>query len=202
MEKLLWKRRPIGNALAKAVCMWDDGVFLGIKGTTNGIIVGTKADIFRTRSVARKPMQERWDTDNLDLLGVVPWRKSDDDPNVDGEKLEGREMTQEEKDELKEMIEFKKIIPRRFSIRVQDIDKHGVTEGCGGCKALLKRKPGQVHSEACRARIGRLVNDERVKNSVRKENEFIEKVMKKDDEKRQKEADKNRQGIRETRRCC
>ena len=31
--------------------------------------------------------QERWDRSNLEMFVAVPWRKSDDDPKMDGERL-------------------------------------------------------------------------------------------------------------------
>ena len=35
-ESVLWKRRPVGGALAKLTCLWEDGIFLGIKGEVGG----------------------------------------------------------------------------------------------------------------------------------------------------------------------
>ena len=31
-EVILWKRKPSGGALGKLTCMWEDGVYLGIRG--------------------------------------------------------------------------------------------------------------------------------------------------------------------------
>ena len=59
-ELLLWKRKPIGGALGKMSCMWEDGVYLGLKATTGEIIVGTKSGVWKTRSVQRRPLEERW----------------------------------------------------------------------------------------------------------------------------------------------
>ena len=39
-ETVLWKRRPVGNALGKLAILWEDGVFLGVKGTTGELIIG------------------------------------------------------------------------------------------------------------------------------------------------------------------
>ena len=33
-EGVLWKRRPEGGPLGKLTCMWNDGVFMGVKGST------------------------------------------------------------------------------------------------------------------------------------------------------------------------
>ena len=39
-EGVMWKRRREGGPLRKLACMWDDGVFLGVKGSTGEFIVG------------------------------------------------------------------------------------------------------------------------------------------------------------------
>ena len=39
-EMVLWRGRPIGRRLAKLECLWEDGVYLGIKATTGEYIVG------------------------------------------------------------------------------------------------------------------------------------------------------------------
>ena len=40
MEAVLWKRKPSGGGLGKLAIMWNDGVFLGVKGTTGEFIIG------------------------------------------------------------------------------------------------------------------------------------------------------------------
>jgi hypothetical protein len=42
--------------------MWDDGVFLGVKGSTGELIVGNEKGVWRTRTVRRKPEGERWES--------------------------------------------------------------------------------------------------------------------------------------------
>ena len=42
---------------------------------------------------------------------------------------------------------------RRLYISKADIMKHGLTEGCLGCRCLAERKRAQGHSEGCRARL-------------------------------------------------
>ena len=39
-ESILWKRKPVGGALGKATCLWEDGIFLGVRGASGEIIVG------------------------------------------------------------------------------------------------------------------------------------------------------------------
>ena len=39
-EGILWKRKPAGGPLGKLTCMWEHGIYLGVKATTAEIIVG------------------------------------------------------------------------------------------------------------------------------------------------------------------
>ena len=41
-EGMMWKRRIAGGPLGELSCMWDDGIYLGVKGTTGDMIVGNK----------------------------------------------------------------------------------------------------------------------------------------------------------------
>ena len=56
-EAVLWRRRQEGEPLGKLTCMWEDGIFLGVKGTTGEIIVGDKKGVWRTRTVRRKTIE-------------------------------------------------------------------------------------------------------------------------------------------------
>ena len=38
-EGILWKRKRAGGPLGKLTCMWEDGIYLGVKATTAEIIV-------------------------------------------------------------------------------------------------------------------------------------------------------------------
>ena len=66
--------------------MWDDGIFLGVKGSTGEMIVGDKRGVWRTRSIRRKPEGERWSRENLKLIGGVPWNMTHDGEG-DGERM-------------------------------------------------------------------------------------------------------------------
>ena len=61
----MWKRRPIGGPLGKLSIMWEEGVFLGVKGTTSEFIIGAGVGIYRTRSIKRKPQEEKWNVQNI-----------------------------------------------------------------------------------------------------------------------------------------
>ena len=74
--RIWWKMKRTGGPLGKLTCMWEDGIYLGVKATTADIMVGNRNGVWLTISVQRKPANERWDRSNLDMVVVVPWRKT------------------------------------------------------------------------------------------------------------------------------
>ena len=84
-EGILWKRKRAGGPLGKLTCMWEDGIYLGVKATTAEVIVGNRNGVWLTRVVA------------------VPWRKNEDDPKMDGERLKSEVIVMDK--EFKEKLE-------------------------------------------------------------------------------------------------
>ena len=58
-EAILWKRRLVGGALGKLSCLWEDGLYLGIRGQSGELIVSDKEGVWRTRTVQWKPIEDR-----------------------------------------------------------------------------------------------------------------------------------------------
>jgi len=80
-------------------------------------------------------------------------------------------------------------IPRSFPITKDDLEKHGFSEKCPGCKAVLRNTARQGHSAECRSRLSKLMkSDDKVKEAHQKEMEFHEKVHE-DMQKRLKERE-------------
>ena len=73
-EAVLWKRKPVGNHLGKLSCLWEDGVYLGVKGGTGEIIVADNKGVWKTRTVHRKPETGRWSKEGVEMIKGVPWR--------------------------------------------------------------------------------------------------------------------------------
>jgi hypothetical protein len=57
-EAIYWRRKKIGGALGKMTSLWDEGVYLGIMGKSNEIIVGDERGVWKARSVMRKQLGE------------------------------------------------------------------------------------------------------------------------------------------------
>ena len=117
----------------------------------------------------------------------LPWEKKPSNLKDNLEQVRVREFTDEEK-RLFEEGKAKAIpkAPLRLTIRIKDIVDHGATVGCGGCKSAIKQARNRLpHSNGCRARFERLLRDEeRAKTAKKRSDEFLEKVIEADDQKR------------------
>ena len=151
-EGVLWKRRREGGPLGKLTCMWEDGIYLGVKGSAGEMIVGNEKGIWRTRTTRRKPEGERWSRENMKLVGGVPWKMDKGRPG-DGEDL-GTEVRVMDKDYKERMRQAEhEALPRHVYIKKEDLEEHGYTVGCPGCKAILRGTARQAHTDGCRARM-------------------------------------------------
>lgn len=59
-------------------------MFLGVKATFGEHMVGTPAGVVKTRTMARKSIEERSTPRTLEMVGGVTWRLGEDDPEMDG----------------------------------------------------------------------------------------------------------------------
>ena len=131
-------------------------------------MVATEDGIFEVRSVRRIPVEKRWSEDNIKWVKWAPWHRYKGAEDADGEVPEG--VAPEERLEVNPsggtiVIETKEKVPRDFQIRKSDVDKHGITRGCGGCSSWFRGLARQPHNEKCRARFRELLKEEaRVRN--------------------------------------
>ena len=62
-----WRHRPAGKQV-KLDVSWEDGEFLGYRTVSGETIVGTSKGVMRTRTVRRKPAEEKLSVENLRLV--------------------------------------------------------------------------------------------------------------------------------------
>ena len=132
-EAVLWKRRKVGGALGKLTSLWGDGVFLGVKGKSGEFIIGDAKGCWRTRTVARKPVDERWTIASADMVVGVPWNQHDEDGKADGE-VPATVVLRPDGTSIPEPLGEEEPVPRRAQIPSSRLGKDlGYTVGCPGC---------------------------------------------------------------------
>ena len=151
-EKLLWKVRQ-KNRLEKLNPRWEYGVFVGVKVISGEIWVATKEGLQVVRSVRRMSVEERWNENNKDFVKHVPWNKSGEDPEADGDlpgALEGATATGEAAVGSMDpprviVVNTKEVAPREFYIQKKNVEAYGHTKGCPGCRTMFQGGTRQAH---------------------------------------------------------
>ena len=190
-EAVLWKRRPGGGALGKLSCLWEDGIYLGIRGSSGELVVSDLKGVWKTRTVQRKPIEDRWKEDGHEMIKQTPWAESEERPQEEAGKMEVTKMTEEEK-EAEKQAEVANRFPTRFHIRKADLEKHGYSMGCPGCKAILRGTSRQGHSDACRSRfMEAMADDSRVVRSWERFDEYMAKRLEEQDAKGRKVVERS-----------
>ena len=96
-DMVSWRLKPALRPLGKLDPLWDDGVYLGVRGKSGEIIIGNKKGVRKTRTVRRKPIEDRWTSSAPECVVGVPWRVSDKDPKVE-DTAEGQRVRRESHD--------------------------------------------------------------------------------------------------------
>ena len=91
--------------LGKLTCMWDDGVYVGIKGSTGEVMVADGRGVWVTRTVRRKTLEDRWQQKNSELVVGLPWDGKR--PGEEGREAARMEVRSIDKD-YKERMELEK----------------------------------------------------------------------------------------------
>ena len=66
--------------MAKLSCLWEDGIYPGIRGSSGEVVVADFKGVWRTRTVQRKPMEDRWRPEGIEMARWAPWEKKEGDP--------------------------------------------------------------------------------------------------------------------------
>ena len=156
--------------------------FLAYRQISVESIVGTESGVFKTRTVQRKAYEHRWNKENMDMVGGVPWKASPSEDSEEGIMRAvdiGMEMPEVEI--LRAPKEDKRPVSRRLYIRATDIDRHGVTPNCKGCIATLPGEGGVLHSDTCRKRLTDEIEKSdvgaRAKRAPQRELDFYERAV-------------------------
>ena len=82
--------------------------------------------------------RERWYRSNLEMIVAVPWRKNEDDPKMNGERLKSEVIVMDK--EYKEKLEAEEHVPapKRVDISRGNLEEFGFTARCPGCMSLLR----------------------------------------------------------------
>ena len=186
-----------GSRLNKLDTKWEKGIFAGILPRSDEVLMLTSDGLRKARAIRRLPASERHDRELLLKVKGIPWDKAGsgekDDTDAAADILPAGICAPVINDVP--IVETNRqeapIQPRRTYIRAKhELKDYGYTPGCSACEdtAAGKRKGGTLHSEECRARINKRIEEdqdkavqERAKEKRRKEDKKIAEMMEKAD---------------------
>ena len=122
------------------------GIWLGMRNNSAECFIRNAESVFRAREIGRLEPQDRWDTEAINNVIGVPWRKTNGRWTVD------RPEAQVDPIPIPP-LPFEGVRVQRERTTKQNINEFGATIGCPGCNAIRDNKRTQAHSDRCRMRI-------------------------------------------------
>ena len=150
-EKVHYRINPKGQSRdAKLEPRWGEGYFVGIKWRTGECWVATAGGILKASAIRRVGAHRRWDAEGLLRVKVVPWDhiQKDAEPGAVTVRWLDPAMLPKASEPASDGPQR-----RRARIHKEDYLKHGFTEGCLGCRALIQGGDTRPHNPACRDRM-------------------------------------------------
>ena len=149
---------PIDTAkthMNKLAARWRDGIFLGLRDSSNEYFVGTREGVFKTRSIQLKPESQKHEVELLKAISGTPWQMV---PGREATLMQPlpaivQPMALEDAPRLPRPL-VTEPAPKQLYIRKAELLKHGFTPGCPRCDdAIANKASTALHSEPCRKRI-------------------------------------------------
>ena len=116
-----------------------------LTGATSSTGAQRKRGMHKVRPARRREVTERVDFTFLNSVSARPW----DGPK----KVKDVRIVLSDVSSPAAMVEAEAIGKGRRLYSKADIMKHGLTEGCLGCRCLAEGKRAQGHFEGCRTRL-------------------------------------------------
>ena len=123
----------VTKGVARVEPRWEDGIFLGVSDGSDELYVGRKRGMHKVRTVRRREATDRVDLTFLSSVSARPW----DGPM----KVRDVRIVLPDVSSPAAMAEAEAIGKgRRLYISKANLMKHGLTEGCLGCRCLAGEK--------------------------------------------------------------
>ena len=136
-------------------------------------------------------------------MSRVPWNRYKEEEGADGEvpEIVAPDPVTTGGGEKIIFVETRQKVPRDFWIKKEDIEKHGQTRGCPGCRTTFVGLGKQPHIQICKDRFkGLLSGEARVINTENRKKDFEERQLEKRRRKGEKKEEE-RQARKEKRKA-
>ena len=189
-EVVQFRRIPTAKRLGKLDSLWSQGVFVGYRSQSSEYMVVNADGAFKTRTIKRLPVEERWEKEPIDDMKWTPWKvkdKADDVKESSGPSAAHEPFIDIRVDKSIDLPLPPKIeeepMPRRVYLTKGVLDKYGMTDGCLGCTMSSMGNAGVAHSEECRRRIDKAMRKDpeaarKLREVKEKQKQFIDRHAK------------------------
>ena len=152
-ETVLFKIPKTQQRVGKFEDRWDVGCWVGFIIRTGEHLVATNRGVFRVSTVRRRTPDKRWSATLIKSMTGTP---ADPVPGSGNRRIPA--FAKKHVDESSEKAVFTPmpevdIEPRRAKIQKVDVEEHGPSERCPGCRAVQLGKPKAPHTDNCRKRF-------------------------------------------------
>ena len=172
-ETVLFKIPKTAHKVGEFEDRWERGIWLGFIMRSGEHLVGTNRGTFRVSTAMRRSADKRWSAELVDALKGSPAHPV---PGAQGRRVPAYAKKFEE--ETKESAVFIPVSEQEQEVRAayiykEDINKHGPTPGCAGCRAVTAgSKYRAKHNIECRKRFEEIISqDEEGKKRLAAANE-------------------------------
>ena len=171
---------------------WGEGFYLGRWWRTGEAIIGAAGGTLRAGTVRRVGAHRRWDREGLEKVKGLPWKWDPGEGETHAE-LKVRWLAEDELQDGQAAMSERNRRIYRLRLKREDFLKHGFTEGCPGCQAVIAGTIARGHTEACRTRMNTALDttdDGKLRRTAQdeKETEALARILQEHDEARAKKA--------------
>lgn len=148
----------------------EKGIFLGVREQSGEWYIGTAQGVLKAHST-RQLHEDRWNAEQLSAVCGTPWESIPGRPGI-----EVTTKTTTLTDFVPRFEEPGEDDPqiRRRKIYRKDVKRYKSYPGCPGCQAALRGETARNHTEECRKRLGKAI-EENEKERYAKEMERLNK---------------------------
>jgi len=151
----VWYLKPKTKGVNKAYSRWGEGVWLGIREESGETLIGLKEGVIKVNSIRRHATEgKRWNKELFNNFQGVPWEPV---PGSESSEVRSRVRLPETPNEFIEPARTREVesVPRRHWITREDVREFGMTPGCPGCRNANAGGRAVKHTETCRERMRR-----------------------------------------------
>ena len=74
-EAVHWRIAPVSGALCKLSSSWREEIFVGVQAKSGESVVSDGSGVWKTRTIQRRPLDERWNRSAIDFVKHFPWEQ-------------------------------------------------------------------------------------------------------------------------------